>query len=321
LRRLDHPNIVSLLSAVISRDKNTLFLVLELMPVNLECVIRATNVLEALHKQYVTYQILCGLNHVHSAGLIHMDVKSDNILINEFCVTKLGDFGIAQLQRGSHLDPILTSEYDTQRWTVAPEGILGSTPTTAVDIWAAACVIAEMIRGDVLFKGSSTMNQLSRIFDVVELPANADELNAFCGELNAPCAKTMIDSLWRGEKPRRHVPLRDMLPGADSDSVDMLDKMLQLRSSRRITAKVALDHAYVQDMRDASMERECETPVEPPFTDGRRHNIREHRHLLRSEIAEMHGKWTSRLHYIHTRQAYDDSVAVASPNLGDCVDL
>jgi serine/threonine protein kinase len=48
------------------------------------------------HIQTIMFNLLCGLNYVHSAGVIHRDLKPANVLINEDCVAKICDFGLAR---------------------------------------------------------------------------------------------------------------------------------------------------------------------------------------------------------------------------------
>ena len=55
------------------------------------------NILEPIHKKYVLYQLLVGINYLHSLGLIHRDLKPSNILLNSSCLAKICDFGLARL--------------------------------------------------------------------------------------------------------------------------------------------------------------------------------------------------------------------------------
>lgn len=57
------------------------------------------------HVQTIMFNLLCGLNFVHSSGVIHRDLKPANILINEDCVAKICDFGLSR-QTADLVDPL-----------------------------------------------------------------------------------------------------------------------------------------------------------------------------------------------------------------------
>jgi mitogen-activated protein kinase 15 len=83
---------------------------------DLHAVIRA-GILEEIHKQYVVYQLLKALYYMHSADVIHRDVKPSNLLLNSDCHVKLCDFGLARsvAEATSTSAPVLT-DYVATRW-------------------------------------------------------------------------------------------------------------------------------------------------------------------------------------------------------------
>ena len=78
------------------RSFNTLHLVLECANSDLKKLCQSSLHLEEIHCKYVLYNILCGLKYIHSAGILHRDMKSANILVNEDCTVKICDFGLAR---------------------------------------------------------------------------------------------------------------------------------------------------------------------------------------------------------------------------------
>ena len=121
LRLRGHVNIVALRHVIESKSGNDVYLVFEYMETDLEAVVRA-NLLEDVHKRYVAYQLLKALIYLHSAGVIHRDVKPSNLLLNSNGHMKLGDFGRrvsvkSQLELQNRLDGVAAMAW---RWTPAP---------------------------------------------------------------------------------------------------------------------------------------------------------------------------------------------------------
>mmetsp|Transcript_19113 Transcript_19113/g.63014 ORF Transcript_19113/g.63014 Transcript_19113/m.63014 type:complete len:256 (-) Transcript_19113:240-1007(-) len=165
----NHENIIKLWNVLKADNDRDIYLVFEFMDTDLHAVIRA-NILEEVHKQYIMYQLLKALKYMHTAGMLHRDMKPSNMLLNSDCLVKVCDFGLARsiaaLSNNSVSNPVLT-DYVATRWYRAPEILLGSTKyTKGVDIWSIGCILGEMLGGKPTFPGTSTMNQLDRIIEV-----------------------------------------------------------------------------------------------------------------------------------------------------------
>ncbi len=114
--------------------------------------------------QVYSYQLSKACSYIHAVGICHRDIKPQNLLVDgKTHSLKLCDFGSAKrLVRG---EPNVA--YICSRYYRAPELIFGATDyTTAIDIWSAACVTAEMILGQPLFPGESGVDQLVEIIKV-----------------------------------------------------------------------------------------------------------------------------------------------------------
>ena len=101
-----------------------------------------------VHKQYIMYQLLKALKYMHTAGMLHRDMKPSNMLLNSDCLVKVCDFGlarsIASLSSNAGNNPVLT-DYVATRWYRAPEILLGSTKyTKGVDMWSIGCILGEV---------------------------------------------------------------------------------------------------------------------------------------------------------------------------------
>merc|ERR1712046_352810 len=90
-----HENIVQLQDVMKADNDRDIYLVFEYMETDLHAVIRA-NILEDVHKQYIMYQSFKALLYMHSAQLVHRDMKPSNLLLNSECVMKVADFGLAR---------------------------------------------------------------------------------------------------------------------------------------------------------------------------------------------------------------------------------
>ena len=144
----NHENIVKLWNVLKADNDRDIYLVFEFMDTDLHAVIRA-NILEEVHKQYIMYQLLKALKYMHTAGMLHRDMKPSNMLLNSDCLVKVCDFGlarsIASMNASSASNPVLT-DYVATRWYRAPEILLGSTKyTKGVDMWSIGCILGEVL--------------------------------------------------------------------------------------------------------------------------------------------------------------------------------
>jgi mitogen-activated protein kinase 15 len=100
------PAAASMTAAPQRRRRLVQYLVFDFMETDLHAVIRA-NILEPVHKQFIVYQSLKAMRFCHTCQLLHRDLKPSNLLLNEECVLKVADFGLArtvkEAQVGSRL--------------------------------------------------------------------------------------------------------------------------------------------------------------------------------------------------------------------------
>lgn len=108
---------------------------------------------------YITRQVLIALRFVHRLGLVHSDVKPENILLGSYsrAQVKLIDFGSSCYLTDRQ------SSYIQSRSYRAPEVVLGLPYDGKIDIWSLGCVVAEMYTGEVTFQNDSIVSMLSRI--------------------------------------------------------------------------------------------------------------------------------------------------------------
>ncbi|MEW6751610.1 MAG: protein kinase [Candidatus Latescibacterota bacterium] len=151
--RLDHPNIVSVYAT--GRQDSWLYLAMELVDgQSLRQLVRqSTGGLGVERALEIAEQVLQALQAAHQQGVVHRDVKPENILIRGDGTVKVLDFGVAKLQGGpalTRVDEVLgTVEY------MAPEQILGEPVGPAADLYATGAVLYELLTGVRPFSGET----------------------------------------------------------------------------------------------------------------------------------------------------------------------
>jgi serine/threonine protein kinase len=152
LARLNHPNIAILYDFFL--DGEDYYMCMEFVRgQSLESVIRSAGCLDANMAARIMSQVLAGLTHAHSMGVLHRDIKPANILVTGDGRVKVTDFGIARVLGSSRMTRtgriIGTLEY------IAPERIRGDESDPRSDLYSAGVVLYEMLTGKLPFIGQT----------------------------------------------------------------------------------------------------------------------------------------------------------------------
>eukprot|EP01027_Heterolobosea_sp_BB2_P006587 GEZU01009931.1.p1 GENE.GEZU01009931.1~~GEZU01009931.1.p1 ORF type:complete len:238 (+),score=79.12 GEZU01009931.1:255-968(+) len=100
------------------------YIVTDLMETDLRQIIKSGQELTEQHIKYFIYQILCALKCMHSANILHRDLKPCNLLLNSDCELKVCDFGLSRGVNFDLPDPTMSTSYVATRWYRAPELLL-----------------------------------------------------------------------------------------------------------------------------------------------------------------------------------------------------
>jgi len=130
------------------------------------------------------------------------------------------------------------TEYIATRWYRPPEVLLNETYDKSLDIWSIGCIFAELIDRKVLFQGKDPTDQLELILSV--LGTKFEDSNKE-GGINY---RQLTNKYGKVEK----VPWKEVLPKAQEDALNLLEKMLKFEPEKRITAEQALKHKYFNDI-------------------------------------------------------------------------
>ncbi|XP_078154044.1 shaggy-related protein kinase eta-like isoform X1 [Carex rostrata] len=260
MRLMDHTNVISLKHCFYStttRDEIYLNLVMEFVPESLSGVLKhytsSNQRIPLIYVKLYAYQIFRGLAFMHNvAGVCHRDVKPQNILVDPLThQVKICDFGSAKvLVKG---EPNIS--YICSRYYRAPELIFGAEEyTTAIDVWSAGCVLAELLLGNPLFPGDSAVDQLVQIIRVLGTPTREEIkcMNPNYTEFKFPQIKA---------HPWHKIFHKRMPP----EAIDLTSRLLQYSPNFRYSALEACAHPFFDELREPRARLPNGRPLPPLF--------------------------------------------------------
>ncbi|KAL4164868.1 hypothetical protein KRP22_003609 [Phytophthora ramorum] len=291
LRRLNHPQVINLIDVIPPENYDTftdLYLVFDFVDTDLHKLIMSPQYLTIRHIQVFLYQLLCGLKYVHSANVIHRDMKPANILLNEDCTLMICDFGLSRVMESDmsmeELSKHLYSPKDSKSPTTsdggttsAPSpGSASSTPSSSGEFPKMRRQLTKHVVTRWYQLLSMQVESCPRYQERVPLfpgrscfPLSADrpttysdkldQLNVIFNVIGTP-GEDDIGSLGEVKQYLRKLPkkdprdLREMYPGAPADSLDLLKHMLSFNPECRISVDKALAHPFLDSVRRSQSE-------------------------------------------------------------------
>ena len=215
-------------------------------------------------------QLFVALMHLQKCGIVHADIKPDNVLVNDqLNILKLCDFGSALFNADNELTPYLAS-----RFYRAPEVVLGLPYSFPIDLWAVGCCLYELYVGKICFPGKSNNEMLKYFVEMKgavpkkilrkaafkEKHFDRDE-NLRIAEVDKVTGKTMFrvfdnNTIAANKTGRVESVLATVCVEHGGDDFerkkarqlsDLLEKIFILDPERRITVTECLQHSFIVD--------------------------------------------------------------------------
>ncbi|KAI5307305.1 hypothetical protein KEM56_000308 [Ascosphaera pollenicola] len=174
MQHLEHPNIVQYLGC--ERGEVSISIFLEYISGgSVGSCLRKHGKFEEDIVRSLTRQTLDGLAYLHDQGILHRDLKADNILLDLDGTCKISDFGISKKTDDIYGMDSTNSMQGSVFW-MAPEVIRGQGYSAKVDIWSLGCVVLEMFAGRRPWEKEEMMSAIYKLGSLGEAPPIPDDV-------------------------------------------------------------------------------------------------------------------------------------------------
>ncbi|KAK9450975.1 kinase-like domain-containing protein [Limtongia smithiae] len=252
LSELRHDNVIELIDVFTSAGTSrSLNLVLEYLSADMEVMIKDRSIhFSAADMKSWMYMTLSGLYHCHRHGVLHRDLKPNNLLLSPTGHLKLADFGLARQQPGPY-EPMTPTV--VTRWYRAPELLLGSRSyTRKIDIWAVGIIFIELMLRTPYLPGQTDLDQLDLTFRAFGTPTEetwpgVSSLPDYFYDKNATAGTTdsgKKTGIYPAPQPDE---MRQRFVAASDNALAMLNAMTKLNPAERIDTKDALAAEYFRE--------------------------------------------------------------------------
>jgi cell division cycle 2-like protein len=255
LMQCKHPHIVNVQEIVVGRSIDDIFIVMEYCENDLKALMHDNKspLFTLSETKCLMQQMLGAMEYLHENWIIHRDIKTSNLLLNNQGMLKLADFGLAReyTQPSKPMTPVVVT-----LWYRAPELLLGEKKYgPAIDMWAVGCVMAELLTNEPLFPGTTEFKQLDLMFQTLG---------------------TASERIWPGMLELEHARkwnfvnqpynrLKQKFPRLSDHGFDLLNRLLTYDPAKRISATEALKHKWFEE---SPLPKDMDLmPTFPPRSD------------------------------------------------------
>ncbi|KAL8970483.1 MAG: hypothetical protein Q9183_001503 [Haloplaca sp. 2 TL-2023] len=235
-----HTNIVALREVVMGDKLNDVFLVMDFLEHDLKTL--QEDMLEPFLPSEIKtllLQLTSAVEYLHSNWILHRDLKTSNILMNNQGQIKIADFGMARYYGDP--PPKLTQLVVTL-WYRGPELLLGADKYGAeVDMWSVGCVFGELLLKAPLLQGKNEVDQLSKIFELCGVPTE----ESWPSFKRLPNARSL--RLPSNNAKSTGAVIRAKFPFLTLAGTQLLTSLLSLNPKGRPSASEVLAHAYFKE--------------------------------------------------------------------------
>ncbi|XP_061987507.1 cyclin-dependent kinase G-2 [Populus nigra] len=239
-----HPSVVDVKEVVVGSSLDSIFMVMEYMEHDLK------GLMESMRQPFSQSEVKClmlqlleGVKYLHDNWVLHRDLKTSNLLLNNRGELKICDFGLAR-QYGSPLKTY--THLVVTLWYRAPELLLGGKRySTTIDMWSLGCIMAELLSKGPLFNGKTEVDQLDKIFRILGTPNET----IWPGFSKLPGVKVNFVK-HQYNLLRKKFPATSFTgsPVLSDSGFDLLNKLLTYDPEKRITAEAALNHDWFREV-------------------------------------------------------------------------
>lgn len=294
LRYLNHPHIVRLVDVDYPSNYRTwdsVYLLTSLLNCDLRTALLGGRLNDPNLQRRVLAQLCLALEHMHSHGVMHRDVKSSNVLLDDTLNVQICDLGSARYSSKTSEKVACENDldiHDEAELTLgartplqsAPELFLNESYDSKVDMWGIGCIAAEFLHRTHghIFHDLEIRNPLKEVVQVLGYPTESQ-----MAHLTRPSSKWYMRRL----KTNQPGSLRERVSSDDESAVDFVSKLLRFAPHERMSATEALRHPFIAQVAMKERKRinaHMKTSSEP-VQKMSRSALKD---LVWKEVAELH---------------------------------